>query len=237
MNPPLWSLDKTVLRFTGSLPLGASFSVSLRGSGDCGIGNGDANRDDFILRHRILKAPVSFCRQVHKDSIFELVRASGETPPFDGYDGLWSPEPVNAGVFTADCLAVALISSEGQRALVHSGWRGTALNIAGKAAEMMISRGADPGGIRAVFGPSGHSCCYNVGSEFREIFPEETLREQGDRLFFDNSRAVQQQLLFSGLREEYIFVNPYCTICNNDIFFSYRKEQQQAGRMFNFLSG
>ena len=150
MNRSLWALEEGVLRFTGELPGGARFAVSLRGSGDCGIRTGDVNRGKFVHACGCTPGTELYCRQVHGDGIYCLGQDSA-LPPFDGYDAIWSPEPVNAGVFTADCLGVALISPDGQRAIVHSGWRGTAADIAGKVVALMVSRGAPAEELRAVF--------------------------------------------------------------------------------------
>jgi len=237
MARPLWAIVKNCLLFHGELPGGARFAVSLRGLGDCDIGAGDRNRAAFVEKQQLLAAAPAFCRQIHGDRIYSLVEAADTEYPVEGYDGVWSAGPCTAGVFTADCLAIALVSEDGQRAVVHSGWRGTRGAIAIKALELMLQKGASPAGIRAVMGPSAGRCCYEVSEEFCDFFPSGTIERRDRRYFFDNQKAVVQQLDACGLSREFIFTNPYCTICDNDIFFSYRREGSATGRMFNLLTG
>ncbi len=47
-------------------------------------------------------------------------------------------------------------------------------------------------------------------------------------IFVDLKNINRQQLLEAGVSE--IDVCPYCTVCNNDLFFSYRKENATTNR-------
>lgn len=230
----LWREDGHVLRFTGALPGGYSFAVSLRGCGDLGREHPAADFLPFFHRLGLGSPDFYHCRQVHG---IDIRTVTEEGPLFlgDG-DGL-ATGTVTAplGVFTADCLALALVAENGSRALIHSGWRGTRGNIAGETLTALRRSGISPRQVIAVFGPSAHKCCYSVGEEFRTFFPASRLQERDGSLFFDNQGLLFDQLLHAGLDPENIFPNPYCTICRNDIFYSYRREGSAAGRMLNLL--
>jgi copper oxidase (laccase) domain-containing protein len=43
------------------------------------------------------------------------------------------------------------------------------------------------------------------------------------------------QLLAAGLREQNIFASDLCTACRTDLFFSYRKEGSQSGRLLSVI--
>ncbi|HEY7545381.1 MAG TPA: laccase domain-containing protein, partial [Blastocatellia bacterium] len=55
----------------------------------------------------------------------------------------------------------------------------------------------------------------------------------------DVRRANIQQLLFCGFTEDRIYVADYCTIHQNDLFFSYRREAKgqpsKVGRLLSVI--
>src|SRR3989338_5515034 len=59
-------------------------------------------------------------------------------------------------------------------------------------------------------------------------------REKG-MLFLDLIKVNSQQLLSAGVLEKNISDSQICTSCQNEDFFSYRKEGQSAGRMMSVI--
>jgi copper oxidase (laccase) domain-containing protein len=51
----------------------------------------------------------------------------------------------------------------------------------------------------------------------------------------DLRKANRSQLLAAGLRAKNIFTTDLCTGCRTDLFFSYRKEGPQSGRMLSVI--
>ena len=48
---------------------------------------------------------------------------------------------------------------------------------------------------------------------------------------FINLKGInRQQLIEVGVKPENIDICPYCTVCNNDLFFSYRNENATTNR-------
>ena len=139
-------------------------------------------------------------------------------------------------VFTADCLSVFLYSPETQSAgIVHAGWKSTASCICAETlARMKEEFGAPSEGMYAHFGPAIRSCCYEVGKEFRERFPE-NVEERSSKLFLDLAAANRAQLLSCGVRPSNISDYSICTCCNHEEFFSYRSEGQSCGRMMSVI--
>ncbi len=132
----------------------------------------------------------------------------------------------------ADCTPVILYDKK-QRiaAIAHAGWRGTVQKIAVKTIEKMKS---NPKDIQAVIGPAISVCCYNVGQEVFEQLKcsvnnfEGLYRLKNSELYVDLKEINARQLKEFGVKE--IDVCPYCTYCDNDIFFSYRKENATTNR-------
>jgi len=135
-------------------------------------------------------------------------------------------------VFTADCLSVFLYEP-GKKiiGLVHAGWRSTKRDIVIKTLKVMEegfnSRAKD---VYAAFGPSIRSCCYEVGQEFKGIFPYGLIEKNG-RLYLDLIKINKKQLLDCGVKDTNIFDLNLCTSCHSTELFSYRKEGSSCGRM------
>lgn len=144
----------------------------------------------------------------------------------------------NVAVFLnfADCTPVILYDSKKNiGAVSHAGWRGTAGKIAPKTVQKMQKEFAcEPKDIIALIGPAISMCCYNVGEEvFQKLkatvgsFDGLYEMRQGE-LYVDLKGINARQLEECGV--ETIDVCPYCTCCDNDMFFSYRKENATTNR-------
>lgn len=221
--------------------LGFRFIVSLRSAGSMSL-VGDASCADQRSRFlaNLAYPEEHFCcgKQIHEKNIVTVdSNTNPATPPFPGTDGLLCRDGSRAlGVFTADCLSLALLDPEsGAMALVHSGWRGSRLGIAQHALEQLSAGGSKPQQVHAVCGPSIQVCCYRVGPEFRDCFPSAFLQERAEGLFFDNQGYVLHCLQGAGIPEQQLLPNPYCTVCKNDLFYSYRREGKAAGRNLTVL--
>jgi purine-nucleoside/S-methyl-5'-thioadenosine phosphorylase / adenosine deaminase len=138
------------------------------------------------------------------------------------------------GIQTADCLPVLIADTKtGAMAAIHAGWRGTAGRITERAvADLMQIHGADPRTSIAALGPAACAECYEVGQDVIEIYKKEfrywrnllTNFKEGGKAHLDVVAANLQQLAFCGFTEDRIHVAHYCTMHQNDIFFSYRRE-------------
>ena len=74
---------------------------------------------------------------------------------------------------------------------------------------------------------------FEVGEEVAVQFKDDVKRFDAtkQKYFVDLKKENKKQLLKFGLEENNIEVSNYCTISNNDLFFSYRKEKGVTGRM------
>lgn len=132
----------------------------------------------------------------------------------------------------ADCTPVILYDKKQHIAAVsHAGWRGTVQKIAPKT---IIAMKSNPEDIIAVIGPAISLCCYNVGDDvFNQL--KLTVRNfdglfniKNNEKFVDLKSINARQLYEIGVKE--IDICPYCTYCDNDMFFSYRKENATTSR-------
>lgn len=130
-------------------------------------------------------------------------------------------------------------------AVSHAGWRGTAEKIAQITAKKLISElGSRPQDISVLIGPAICGKCYEVGIEVYNNFspspipspasarfntspaaapsPTKKCCGRGNTYHIDLKEINRKQLADIGV--EKIDICPYCTCCDNELFFSYRKE-------------
>ena len=172
--------------------------------------------------------------QTHTSHV-ELAKAGKTTYP--NTDGLILTDK-NIAIFLnfADC--TPLIFYDGVKnigAVSHAGWRGTAGNIATRTLKLMTEDfGCKASDISAVIGPAISMCCYNVGEEVLEklqqtVFDFSGLSEEREgQIFVDLKKINARQIEEFGVKN--IDICPYCTVCNNENFFSYRKENATTNR-------
>ena len=138
----------------------------------------------------------------------------------------------------ADCTPIILYDKKADiGAVVHAGWRGTVGQIAVAAVNKIVSStSSELSDIYAVIGPAIGMCCYNVGEDV-EIgiknsvqYSDKLIKSVDNKTFVDLKQTNFQQLIESGIPEANIDVCPYCTSCNNDLFYSYRKENGTLNR-------
>ena len=130
-------------------------------------------------------------------------------------------------------------------AICHAGWRGTAQKIAQITAQKLINEfGSKPKDICVLIGPAICGKCYEVGEDVYNNFSPSLIPSPASaRLNTSPSAAASLTQKCCGRGEKYhinlkeinakqltdigiekIDVCPYCTCCDNEYFFSYRKE-------------
>lgn len=140
----------------------------------------------------------------------------------------------------ADCTPLIFYDTDKKiGAVSHAGWRGTAGMIGVKTVEKM-KKEFECENIKCAIGPTIGFCCYNVGEDVYKQLMATVKNTDGlfeirrSEIFVDLKAINKRQLEEIGLKE--IDVCPYCTVCNNDLFYSYRKENGTRNRHSAVLS-
>lgn len=165
--------------------------------------------------------PTAALVQVHGATV---VTANQPGPQGEGDALTTSAAGLYLTVRTADCLPLLIADARRHKvAAVHAGWRGTAARITAKTIEAMHS---DPADIWAAIGPGIGECCFEVG--------EEVAREFGEpqRCAIDLFTHNRKQLLDIGVPASQIAADAPCTKCHPESFHSFRRDKQEAGRMY-----
>lgn len=174
--------------------------------------------------------------QVHSDGI-HVIGEDADVPRTG--DGLIMIQKGVAGIIrTADCVPVIVCEATSRMAaIVHAGWRGTVLRVAGKAVRMMVELGAEPSLMRALIGPCIGPCCYEVGQDvvarFTDAgFSERVVSRRDHSRFLDLRKANAEDLKAAGV--DHVQILDLCTRCREDLFFSARRNE--SGRQFSFAA-
>jgi polyphenol oxidase len=190
------------------------------------------NRELFFGKLGIDPSQVTKSHQVHGNDVLVV----DEPLTTKGYDALITNKP---GVFLvvsiADCTPI-LIHDEKNNAVaaIHAGWRGTAGKIVSNALALMKKNYGTKGeDCKAFIGACISYSNFEVGEEVAENFSERVKRfdTTKQKWFVDLKAANSLLLKEAGVLPENIEVSNYCTVENNDLFFSHRKEKGVTGRM------
>jgi hypothetical protein len=192
-------------------------------------------------------------RQVHGN----VVHVIGDDTQLDDYraravvdrpagDALVTATPgVVIGVATADCVPVLIHDPVADViGAAHGGWRGIAAGVIGATLIAMSENfGALPANCRAAVGPCVGPTAYRVGPEVTDAFraiglpgdlfraPEVDEDDGHTTHVCDLARAVSWQLREGGLSADAIWLSNRCTFSEGDLFHSYRRDGEAAGRM------
>ena len=133
----------------------------------------------------------------------------------------------------ADCTPIVLYDKKNNLgAIAHAGWRGTAQNISGKTVLKILELGASLEDTVALIGPCISKCCYEVdlkvGEELYSSINQKVQNVKNEKCYPDLKEINKIQLQNAGIKN--IDVAPYCTVCNNNMFFSYRYENGTTNR-------
>ncbi len=197
----------------------------------------EKNVNFLIEKLDIDKNALYRCKQMHTANV-EF--AENNNNFFDNTDGIILTNPNTATFLNfADCIPIILYDPvENIGGVVHAGWRGTASKIQQNAVKMMVSRGSKPENIRAAIGAGIGKCCFDVNEDvFEKIYDGVDRNSAKETFSFDEKNGkyfvdlkVVNKILLNEMYVHQVDVSDYCTYCNNDVFFSYRKENGDTAR-------
>lgn len=160
-------------------------------------------------------APFLSAEQVHGNQVQVIDRPPETDQCFERCDGLITNQLSTClGIYVADCCAVYLVDPvRSCLGLVHSGRKGTELNITGRAIDLMQERfGSRPEDLIVQLSPCIRPPHYEVD------FAADIVRVCRER----------------GVME--IHHSAVCTASDLERYYSYRAEKGKTGRMLAFLA-
>ncbi len=169
---------------------------------------------DQVTQLGLTAKSLRLAEQVHGDGLAVVDKKSPSVSL--GVDGLiTADEGVTLGIYVADCAAVYLADVKGRCwSLVHSGRRGSELEIVAKAVAVMGSGfGVDPADIVVQISPCIRPPHYEV----------------------DFAASIIQQSIRAGVPTLQIFDSGVCTASYPERYYSYRREKGFTGRMLALM--
>ena len=194
------------------------------------------NRNKFFSGLGIEEKNVATSGQIHGKEILVTDKAGR----FSGYDAIiTNKKNLFVAVSIADCCPVLIYDRKNQAvAAIHAGWRGTVSKIVSETLTSMKENfGTEAQNIMAYIGTCISEKSFEVGEEVATQFDPEFISDtaNSEKYYINLKAANLKQLLDFGVDKEEIEISPYCTILNNDEYFSYRKEGKESGRMLAII--
>lgn len=138
-------------------------------------------------------------------------------------------------VKTGDCVPVLYYDPKTRLvAASHQGWKGTRANMSQAMVRQLESMGVEPDDLLVAFGASIGPCCNEFSPQdaesFADIYPnyaDEIISyfqssEKPEKPHIDLRRLNWLQLRDAGVRPDRIDARPSCTVCQDDLYFSFR---------------
>jgi copper oxidase (laccase) domain-containing protein len=159
--------------------------------------------------------PLVTAEQVHGNKIAIVESPVNADKHFSGADGfITDSSGIALGVHVADCCAVYLVDPKTPAiGLVHSGRKGTELNIVGSAVEQMAAQ---------------------FGSSVTDLIVQLSPCIRSPHYEIDFAAEIIKQCRARGVRK--IHDSGVCTACDLDQYYSYRAEKGKTGRMLALLA-
>lgn len=192
------------------------------------------NRRKFFHQFNVVEAELAIPHQTHSANI-AMVQSPGK---FVNTDALITHESdIFLTVQTADCLPILIWTTDGEwMTAIHSGWRGTEQGIVNDTLALLLSAsGYDTSEYFVWVGAGLAQCHFEVGQEFESKFDSKYLSRRAGKIYFDNLRAVTDQIERFGISSENIETVADCTFCNRDNYFSHRRDAGITGRMMAII--
>lgn len=191
------------------------------------------NHKKFLKKLGINVDFIASANLVHGTNIKVVTEkeAGGILPKADGL--ITKEKKLFLSITVADCLPIFLYDFEKEIVgLIHGGWRNLAQNILSLAIKKLsVEFGSQPENILAGIGPGISQCHFEVGEEvsekFKEFLPETMIWRDGKK-FLDLKKIAEIQLINLGFKKENIEINPDCTYCLPDKYFSYRRDKPKS---------
>jgi polyphenol oxidase len=175
-----------------------------------------------------------FANQTHSDLVVEVTKNNlKEHPTCDAI--VTKEKDIGLAITHADCQAALFFDPQNKViAAAHAGWRGLCKNIYKKTIDFMKSKyNSKAENILVCISPSlclKHSEFKNYKNEF----PKELWVYQKEPFHFDLWQIGKDQLETEGVKPSNIEFAEECTFCDENNYFSYRREKD-TGRQVSVI--
>lgn len=223
-------------------------------------------REDLLKNRKKLCSTLNLDAQTlvvpdmsHSNVVLLVEKFKSTRPKADGIATRTSGLPIL--LTFADCVPIVLYDPVKHIvAVIHAGWRGTAIKIVQEGVELLERQGSNPADLVAALGPAIGSCCYPTSPEAAKQLLASLLNGSGkfaptgesgldEKSIASTIASAQLEPLFLFKNERFhpdlkainalqllqagvgqVDVTNLCTACQPELFYSHRQSQGQAGR-------
>lgn len=200
------------------------------------------NRKSVIIKSGFSNQNIWFVNQVHGNNVVSADGLSPDETYNISADGIYSTTPgVIVGVYVADCVPL-LLASRNMVAAIHCGWRSIVNGIVSNAISKFIENGVNPDEIYAATGAGIGKCCFETGPEVANLFKNSGYGDHiydgknPEKSYIDLQGIIFNQLKTENISEDKISISSECTFCNEEKFFSYRRNGWPGGQMMAIIA-
>ncbi|MEO6508410.1 MAG: peptidoglycan editing factor PgeF [Patescibacteria group bacterium] len=184
--------------------------------------------------------------QVHSSKV-KIVENTGDVAKEEGDGVITDKKNVALVIRTADCVPIIFSDKKvGTVGISHQGWRGTFDEMVKEMIQNFESKGSKKKDLSAAIGPCIGLCCFEVKDDVFSLFKDkfnkyhsEVTVERDDKKYINLAHLNYLLMLECGLTKDQIDHFPFCTFCNKDLFFSYRRDYHtnyaQFGQQLSFI--
>ncbi len=189
------------------------------------------------------RSSIISAKQTHTNNV-EVVDKNSIGQSFVDVDGFITNDvDITLMTYHADCIPVFIYDKKNKcGAMIHSGWKGTELNITTKAIQCMIKKyNTESQNLIVGIGPSICEKCFEVSEDVYKIFynlgykDHITSLNKDKKAYINLRNIVRQQLLTAGVLDENIEITKHCTMCESDLFYSHRRMGIKRGTHGAFM--
>ncbi len=154
---------------------------------------------------------------------------------YEGFDAMiTNKKNIFLQILVADCTPILLFDPIHEViAAIHAGWRGTANAIVQKTLDKMnLHFQTNPSDCFAYVGTCIGQAFFEVDKDVADNFDQEfyVFDKEKDKYFIDLKACNVRALSDAGLMKNHIAISSFCTVKDNDLFFSHRYEKGTTGR-------
>lgn len=209
------------------------------------------NREKTFRSLNLSSEDIIFADQIHSNNI-KLVDNNDKGSGVYSYDsslqnidGLISTDnSIILGGLFADCIPLYVMDkTQGYFALIHAGWKGTYKNILLKTINFFKNKlKSELKDLLVVMGPSisikNYEVSFDLIKKFKEKFdPSWNYHKQFNNSYkLDLKKLNKSIALNNGIKNENLYISKLCTCNSKNLFYSYRRDFGNTGRMAAFLT-
>ena len=172
--------------------------------------------------------------QIHSNN----VEISSKPGLIQNCDGVFSCDiSLICSLKVADCMPIYFVHRSCPIfGLVHVGWKGLSKKILSTTGSKLLANNWELSEFEILIGPSIQQCCFEVDANIIDRFEKDFLiKNKNGKFSVSLQLSAKKELIRIGFNGENIMIDNQCSCCNEQKFYSYRRDNKNAGRMIALL--